>query len=104
MMAHQTLRHPRTTRKTYPAPTYPVVGQEIECDVAMIRQDDTASGSATTPMTKIRFDSKTGKWIQVGPQEAGMYVFFTNEPEVLHKSFRVTSIIPSRTGCYAELL
>lgn len=82
----------------------PFVGQEIECDVSLIRQDNTENGVATTPMTKIRFDTEVMQWKQVRPTEAGMYVFFNNEPTVLHKSFRITSIIPSQTGCYADLL
>lgn len=84
--------------------TIPYIGMEIACDISLIRQDETANGVATTPMTKVRFDFETHEWKQVRPSEAGMYVFFTNEPEVIHKSFRITSIIPSRTGCYAELL
>ena len=82
----------------------PCIGMEIDCDIALIRQDETANGVSTTPMTKIRFDFEAVEWKQVRPGEAGMYVFFTNEPEVIHKSFRITSVIPSQTGCYAELL
>lgn len=100
MIGHQV--HPKLQpRRT---PSWPHIGQEIQCDISMIRQDDTAEGKATTPMTKIRVDPKTGQWKQVPPSYAGMYVFFTNEPEVIHTAFRITSIIPSRTGCYAELL
>lgn len=84
--------------------SYPYVGQEIDCDISMIRQDETANGVSTTPMTKIRFDPDAAAWKQVRPSEAGMFVFFENEPEVIYKSFRITRLIPSRTGCYAELL
>lgn len=92
--------------KEYPnmSANHPYLGQEIDCDISWIRQDETADGVATTPMTKIRFDPETAKWKQVRPSEAGMYVFFINEPEVIHKSFLIKSIIPSHTGCYAELL
>lgn len=81
----------------------PAVGTIIACDLSFIRQDDTQEGTSTTPMTKIRL-SHDGTWQQVRPQEAGLYVFFITEPDVLHTKFEIVSVIPSNTGCYAKLL
>lgn len=81
----------------------PDIGTVIACDLALIRQDDTQEGTSTTPMTKIRMD-ESGNWSQVSPREAGLYVFFLTEPDVLHTKFEVVSVIPSNTGCYAKLL
>jgi len=80
----------------------PNVGDLIECDVALIRQDEPTEGRASTPMGKIRYID--GCWQQVRPNEAGMYVFFNQEPTVLHTHFKITCIIPSKVGCYADLL
>lgn len=55
-----------------------------------------------TPVTKIRFID--GKWQQIDIDEAGMRVFFTNKPELHHERCIITQIIPSRSGCYAELM
>jgi hypothetical protein len=80
----------------------PEIGQLIDCNMAYIRQDEAQPGRASTAMTKIRFIA--GEWKQVPQNQAGMYVFFNNEPEVMHSQFRVTSVIPSRAGCYADLI
>lgn len=84
------------------SPAVPNVAQSISVDLSLIVQEE-ENGVLKTPMTKIRF-FPDGGWKQVPRTEAGMFVFFNNEPKPHHKYFVITSIIPSKTACYADLM
>ena len=82
--------------------TVPTVGTQIACNILRVVHEENDAGVMKTPVTKIRHYEDV--WQQVGLHEAGMLVFFVNEPDPTHIAFEVVSIIPSKTACYAKLI
>lgn len=75
----------------------PKVGDIFKLEANLVTQEEGA-----TPMAKIRYSAQDRSWAMVNKVHAGMYVFFNSDPQAHHTQFRVTSIIPSGTGCYAD--
>ncbi len=94
LTSHQ-LRQPKGNKST---PVVPKVGDVFKLEINLVTKED----EDATPMAKIRFFEQERTWTMVNKTTAGMYVFFNSEPTAEHKHFRITSIIPSGTGCYAE--
>ncbi len=90
-----------TVKRYYP--NVPMVGQRIEIDLTRIRQDSDGE-KLGTPMTKIQYSAKDQTWRQAGRKEAGMYVFFQNDPEYNHTACIIRRVIPQGTACYADLV
>lgn len=83
----------------------PHIGQRLKLNLLYVRQDEPdENNNRSTPMTKIRYDPLENQWTQVPSVQAGMYVFFDQDIPDEATQFEITSIIPSRTGCYAKAL
>lgn len=111
MTSHKAKAKPKPKNKDAPrspvserVPTVPDIGQRIAISPIMIFQDEDDAGKPKTPMSKMRYFPDTKEWRQVGRSETGMFFFFTNDPDATHTACIVQSIIPSGTGCYAELV
>lgn len=92
-------------RRKIRLPTVPRIGQQIMFNSELVAQDiNPTTQKLGTPMSKIRYFADAGEWRQVGRHEAGMLVFFQNEPTAEHKAFVIRSIIPTQTAAYADLV
>ena len=80
----------------------PTIGTEVSFDPRLVTQEEYPDGSIGTPCSKVRFID--GTWKQLSKNNAGMFVFFQNDPQASHTAFIIRSIIPSRTACYADLI
>lgn len=94
---------PKAKAKTK-VPIIPEIGQRVAFDSSLVSQDEEpGTQKLGTPMSKVRYFPTSKAWKQVGRHEAGMFVFFINEPEPHHTAFVIQSIIPTQTACYAKL-
>ncbi len=96
--------HKRKPKPPHGPQMVPKIDQRLVISTIMIFQDEAEEGKLCTPMSKIRWFPEQNEWRQVGRHEAGMFVFFNNEPQPTHTACIVRSIIPSRTACYADLV
>lgn len=97
--------HKFRAKKEVRSYSVPRIGQRIELNHAFVAQDrDAETGKPLTPMAKMRFFNAEKEWRLVPRHEAGMLVFFNSPPLDTHTHLVVTSIIPSKTACYADSL
>lgn len=82
--------------------TVPRVNTVINIDPLLVVFTD-EQGKPKTPMTKARFNSKTSRWEQVSPSQAGLLMFFTDvhAPDDCTK-VRIVRVIPNGRACYVE--